>query len=143
MPFAKIWVHLIWSTKNRQPLITKKLKPQLLMHIRENAWKKKIFLDQINCVKDHCHALISLGTEQTISKVAMLIKGESSHWINSNQLIDGFFQWQDEYIAVSVSDAKMNKIRNYIKIQEEHHLKKTFKEEYNLFLNKYGLEKWG
>ena len=127
MPFARIWVHLIWSTKNRQPLITKKLKPQLLKHIRENAWQKKIFLDQINCVEDHCHALISLGTEQTISKVTRLIKGESSHWINSNHLISGVFEWQDEYIAVSVSDSMIDKIRYYIKIQEKHHLKETFK----------------
>ena len=79
MPYVRMWVHLIWSTKNRERTITKKLKPLLLSHMRENAKEKKIFLDSINCVSDHCHALISLGSEQSISKIAFLIKGESSH----------------------------------------------------------------
>lgn len=82
MPYVKLWIHFIWSTKNRQKLITKELKPKLLEHIKANAVEKKIFIDTINCVEDHIHILISLSVYQTISKVMQLIKGESSFWIN-------------------------------------------------------------
>ena len=62
------------------PIISKELKPVLLDHIKENSVKKEIYVDCFNCVEDHIHLLISLGTEQPISKVAMQIKGESSLW---------------------------------------------------------------
>ncbi len=143
MPFVRIWVHLIWSTKNREKIISKNLKPKLLTHILENAKQKEIYIDQINCTIDHCHALISLGASQNISKVAFLLKGESSHWVNKNKLAPGHFEWQDEYIAVSVSESQVGKVRNYVKNQEEHHRKKTFKEEYDLFIEKYGFKYLG
>ena len=76
MPYIKVLIHYIWSTKNREHLITKELKPQLLSHIKENSIKKGIFIDTLNCISDHIHLLISLGSEQTIAKTAMLVKGE-------------------------------------------------------------------
>jgi REP element-mobilizing transposase RayT len=69
MPYIRVWIHFVWSTKNRQNMITQQLKPKLLNHILDNAKSKKIFIDEINCTRDHCHALISLSTEQTISKI--------------------------------------------------------------------------
>ena len=137
MPYIKIWIHLIWSTKNRERIITKELKPKLLEHIKENSKKKDIYLDFINCEPEHVHTTISLGSEQSISKVAQLLKGESSNWVNKNKLVHGYFEWQDEYIAVSVSESMINKVRDYIKNQEEHHRKKTFQEEFRSFLAKY------
>ncbi len=71
----------------------------------------------------------------------MLIKGESSFWINKNQLTKERFEWQDEYFAVSVSESKIDAVRNYIKNQEEHHNKKSFQEEYDAFILRYGFEK--
>jgi REP element-mobilizing transposase RayT len=91
----------------------------------------------MNCVSDHIHILLSLGREQSISKVVMLIKGESSNWVNKNNLIKGKFEWQDEYIAVSASESIIGKVRRYIYNQEEHHRKKSFEEEYKLFIKKY------
>ena len=140
MPYVRIWVHLIWSTKNREKIITKNLKPLLLKHILDNAKEKKIYVDQINCVQDHCHLLVSLGATQSISKVAFLLKGESSHWINDNKLLRGYFEWQDEYIAVSISESHVGKVRQYISNQEEHHRKKTFAEEFDLLIKKYGFK---
>ena len=143
MPYIRIWVHLIWSTKNRERLISRNLKPLLIQHIIDNAKNKKIYLSQINCVADHCHALISLGGSQSISKVAFLIKGESSHWVNENKLVAGHFEWQDESIAVSVSDSHVERVKAYIKDQEEHHRIKSFAEEYDLFLKRYGFKYLG
>ncbi len=140
MPYIKIWIHLIFSTKNRDKLISKNLKPSLLKHIKENSIKKNIYIDFMNCVNDHIHLLISLNSEQSISKVTQLIKGESSHWINKNNLIPNKFEWQDEYIAVSIGHSQVHRVRDYIKNQEEHHRKKTFQEEYDEFIKKYGFE---
>jgi putative transposase len=138
MPYLRIWIHLIWSTKNRQPMLAKELRQQLFTHIRENAQTKGIYLDFINGYIDHVHALIFLGPDQSIAKVAQLLKGESSHWMNQQQLMLTKLEWQDEYFAVSVSDAQVDVVREYIKNQEEHHRQKSFAEEYDEFLHKYG-----
>ncbi len=71
----------------------------------------------------------------------MLIKGESSFWINKNHLTAEKFEWQDEYFAVSVSESLLDQVRSYIQNQEDHHSKKTFQEEYEEFILKYGFEK--
>ncbi len=140
MPFVRIWVHLIWSTKNREPMLTKEIRPDMLQHIRDNARSKAVYLDSINAVAEHVHTLISLGADQSIAKVAQLLKGESSHWINKQGLVRGKFEWQDEYIAVSVSESLVDNVREYIKTQEEHHRKKSFAEEYEEFMQKYGFD---
>lgn len=137
MPYTKVMIHLIWSTKNREPIITAELKPHLLQHIKENSRQKDIFIDALNCVPDHIHILISLGTEQTISKTVMLLKGESSFWVNKQNLLKHKFEWQDEYIALSVSQSGLEKVRAYIANQEDHHRKMTFAEEYQKFLNEH------
>jgi REP-associated tyrosine transposase len=138
MPYTKVMIHFIWATKNRQPLISNELKPRLLAHIKENSIRKNIYIDTLNCVEEHIHLLISLGTEQTISKIAMLIKGESSFWVNQQKIIQHKFEWQDDYIAVSVSESAIDKVRSYISNQEEHHRKKSFAQEYDDFLAVYG-----
>ena len=139
MPYCKIIVHLVFSTKNRVPYITKELKPVLLEHIKQNSIAKAIFIDTINCMEDHIHILLSLGTEQSISKVAMLLKGESSFWVNKQKLISQKFEWQDEYYVTSVSESAVGIVRKYIQNQEEHHKKKNFREEYEEFITENGL----
>ncbi len=141
MPYTKVLIHLIWATKNREHLISKELKTLLLQHIKENSIIKDIFIDTLNCVSDHIHLLVSLSTEQTIAKTAMLIKGESSFWVNKQKLIKRKFEWQDEYIALSASYSAINKVRAYISNQETHHIKKTFAEEYEEFLNVHHFER--
>lgn len=86
--------------------------------------------------------MIPIGKDQSISKVAQLIKGESSFWINKNKLTDQKFSWQDDYWAVSVSESHLESVRNYIKQQEEHHKVKPFSEEVDDFMKKYGWDKF-
>jgi len=140
MPYIKIWIHLIWATKNRQPYLNKDLRLKVFDHIRENAHKKGIHLDFINGCSEHLHTLISMNADQSIAQIAHLLKGESSHWINKNNLATNHFAWQEEYIAVSVSYSGINKVREYIKNQESHHKNKLFSEEWSLFLEKYGFD---
>ena len=140
MPYLKIWIHLIWATKNRFPFLSPPKRKEIFQHIRENAEKKEIHLDFINGCEDHVHLLISLTADQTIAKVVQLLKGESSHWINQKELFKEKFGWQDEYIAVSVSHSAVDKVREYIKNQEEHHRRMSFREEFQIFLDKIGFE---
>ena len=83
---------------------------------------------------DHIYLIVTLGTEQIIAKTAMLIKGESSFWINKENKLLHKFEWQDEYIALSESYSSVDKLRTYISNKEEHHKKKTFDEEYKEFM---------
>lgn len=138
MGYTKIWIHLVWATKSREPFLSKDVRQKIFTHIRENAKEKDIYIDFINGHIDHVHVLISLGADQAISKIVQLIKGESSYWINKNKLVPQKFEWQDDYFAVSVSESGVNKVREYIKHQEEHHQKKTFHQEYDEFMQKYG-----
>lgn len=122
MPFIKIYIHLVFSTINRIPFLNStEVRVKVWKHIKENASSKGIYLDMINGYSDHCHCLISLGSNQNIEKIIQLIKGESSFWINKNQLTKDKFAWQDEYFAVSVSESMIESVRNYIKNQEIHH----------------------
>lgn len=140
MGHTRIWVHLVWATKNREPLMTERIRESIFIHIRKNAGRKDIYVDHINGYTDHMHVLLSLGAEQSIARVVQLIKGESSYWINKNHLIPKKFEWQDDYFAVSINKSAVNKLREYIRNQEEHHKKKPFQEEYEEFLENYGFE---
>ena len=143
MSFIKVYIHFVWSTKNRAPyLSTPELRTKMWKHIRENAKKKGIFIDFINGYQEHCHCLVSLGDDQTLRQIMQLIKGESSHWINQEQLLKEKFEWQDEYFAVSVSESLIDKVRNYIKNQEKHHDHKLWEDEYNELIKKYGFERF-
>lgn len=97
-------MHLVFATKNREPLLTKEFRHDLYKHIAENCKEKNIFLKSINGYTDHIHCHISLGKDQNIAKIGQLIKGESSFWVNQNKLTEQKFSWQDDYFAVSVSE---------------------------------------
>jgi len=137
MAYIRIWVHAVWGTKNRFPFLTKEINTTVLKHIRENAKEKNIYIDFINGHKEHLHCLISLNHDQSISRVMQLIKGEASYWINKNKITKEKFEWADEYYAVSVSDSQGNKVREYIKNQEEHHKKKTWQDECTEIIEEY------
>ena len=139
MSWVRIWIHLVFCTKNRIPFLhTKEIRQTMFQHIKTNAQTKNIWLDCINGYCEYAHCLISLGKEQNISKVAQLIKGESSFWINQIGLLKHKFNWQDDYWAVSVSESHLEAVRRYIHSQEEHHSKVFFKEEIDEFMEKYG-----
>lgn len=141
MPYIKVWIHFVWSTKNRQRVLTDPFRDLLFEHIRQNARLKNIYLDRVNGYHDHVHCLLSLGSDQTIEKIAQLIKGESAFWFNNKS---GFrtdkLEWQDEYFAISVSESKLDIVRRYIDNQVAHHQKKTFAEEYDEFIRHYSFQ---
>ena len=141
MAYVKNWLHCVWGTKNRVPFLITEIRTNLIHHIKENAREKGIFIDLINGHKEHLHCLLSLDPDQSLSKVIMLIKGESSFWINKNKLTGYKFEWAEDYYGVSVSSFHLKNIREYIRTQEEHHRKKSWEEEYNEFISEYDLQK--
>ncbi len=141
MSYIRIWLHCVWGTKKRIPFLTKDNKWDIINHIKDNAKAKGIYINFINGNKEHIHCIISLKADEALSKTIQLIKGESSFWINKNSLSKGKFEWADEYFAVSISESQVPKVRDYIKNQEEHHSNKTWKEEYEEFIQKYNFEK--
>src|SRR5215213_8760894 len=126
VPWIKVWLHFVWSTKDRFPYLQDGVRTNVFEHIRENAKKKRIYIDFINGYFEHVHCLISLASDQTIEQIMKLIKGESSFWINKNQLTSAKFAWQDEYFVASVSESNLQSVRRYIARQEIHHSKVSF-----------------
>jgi putative transposase len=142
MPWIKVWLHFVWSTKDRLPYLQHSVSTKVFDHIRQNAREKAIHVDFINGYLEHVHCLISLGTDQTLEKLMQLIKGESSFWINKNKLTKTKFAWQDEYFVASVSEGNLAQVRRYIAKQEEHHSKVPFDKEFDELLLRAGFQKF-
>lgn len=130
MPYLKVYIHFVWTTKNREPsLATPELRSLVWNHILENSFNKKYFIEEVNGHSNHCHCLVSLNSTMSISQVVRLIKGESSHWINMQKLCDSKFEWQNDYWGTSIGITELSRIWKYIKNQEEHHKNKSFDEK--------------
>ena len=130
MPFGAVWIHAVWATHQRQPLLAAALRPVLFQHLREQAERHNIRLTDAGGWIDHVHILFALAPDQNLAKVMQLLKGESSYWLNQQGLTPGkSFRWQAEYWAGSVSPSGLSRVRAYIKGQEEHHKVYSFAEE--------------
>jgi len=138
MSYVKIWVHAVWGTKNREPVLKPDVLKRVCSHIFSNARAQGIAIDRINGHDDHIHVLMLLKPELGISKQIQLLKGESSNWANKVGLTKHRFYWADKYFASSVSNNKIDFVRKYIDNQQEHHRKQTFAEEYKAFLESLG-----
>lgn len=138
MSYVKMIVHAVWSTYNRTPVLDNETQNILLLHIKDNAKQKGIFIDTINAQPEHVHCLFGLNADMALSKSLNLIKGESSYWMNKQRIVKGRFEWASDYFAASVSESQLPKVRNYIRNQREHHRKISFQEEYDKFLRSYG-----
>ena len=138
--YSRCWLHLIWETLRREPMLDKRAAGRASLNLTEYSNEKGIYMKINYFNTDHTHALIDLPTNMTIEQVIQLLKGSSSHWINEHGLVKGRFTWGRGYGAFSVSHSDVSKVANYIARQEEHHRKVTFAEEYELFVKRYGLE---
>ena len=138
---VKIWIHLVFGTKNSEPLIISKYEKQLYKHVREKLEKDfECKVNIINGIEDHIHILFLLSPNFSVSDIVKNIKGESSHWWNYQKFSDFKFAWQIGYGAYSVSESIIKKVEKYIDNQKEHHKKVSYYQEVELFMNKYGLK---
>ena len=134
MSWTRIFIHVVFTTKNRFPFLrTRALRNTLFKHIVVNAQSKQIHIDCIGGYHDHVHCLLHLARNQSVSQVVQIIKGESSRWINQQRLTTSKFCWQDDYWAVSLGSEHLERLRNYIFNQEVHHRHLSFQEELDQF----------
>ena len=138
--FNKIWIHAIWSTKQRIPLIHSSVENKIYQCIASQLKEQGCSVRIINGMPDHIHCLFLLSPQKSIAEVIKQIKGSSSHFINQNNIIQEKFAWQTGYAAYSVSESGVEKVFKYIKNQKSHHQKKTFQVEFDEFLKLYKLD---
>ena len=138
--YNKIWIHFIWETLDKQKILSKPARLKLSAYLFNYCKEKKIFMKTNYVNADHVHALIDLPTNITVEDCVKLLKGSSSHHINKIKLINTKFSWGRGYGAFSVSASQLKKVETYIKNQEEHHRVKSFTEEYEMFIKKYGMK---
>ena len=137
--YSKVWIHLVWGTLDRQPMLSKTASSKVSAWLTDYAKEKKIYLKINYFNADHAHTLIDLPTNLCIEDVVHLFKGASSHWINEQKLVSGKFSWGRGYGAFSVSESAVAEVAGYIAGQEEHHQKRSFTDELKLFVERYGL----
>ena len=107
MSYIKIWIHAVWGTKNRKPILKPPVLKQICDHIKVNAKEKGIYIDTINGYDDHVHVLMLQKHDLSISKQIQLLKGESSFWANKNDVVKPKLEWAVKFFAASVSFAKL------------------------------------
>jgi REP element-mobilizing transposase RayT len=123
----------------RERVLNKKAAAGLSRYLDEYAVEQGVYV-KINFVNpDHVHALIDLPTKFSTEKLVQLLKGSSSHWVNSNDVVIGKFAWGRGYGVFSVSHSNVDQVSRYIADQEEHHRVKTFTEELREFIERHGL----
>ncbi|MFN8299154.1 MAG: IS200/IS605 family transposase [Chitinophagales bacterium] len=129
MSFVRNWIHLVFSTKGRMPLLVSAIRQTVFQHIRKQGLANGIQMDFVNGYYDHIHCLFMLPSTMPLSKAVQLLKGESSRWINQDGLTAEPFEWQDEYYAESIGVNDVERVRAYIKNQEDHHKNISFESE--------------
>ena len=139
--YSRYWLHLIWSTLDREKTLPRKPAAGVSQFLTDYADEKNIYVKINHVNADHVHALIDLPTNVSIEDVVQLFKGSSSHWINRNKLLQGKFAWGRGYGAFSVSESNLEAVAKYIADQEEHHRVRTFTDELTKFIKRHGLHR--
>ena len=138
--YSQIYIQIVFAVKGRENLIGKVWKDDLYKYmagIIKNKDQKPII---INGMPDHVHIFVGLRPSMTISDLVRDIKNNSSNFINEGRLVKGKFSWQEGYGAFSYGHSQIEHVYNYILNQEEHHKRKSFKEEYLDFLQKFDVD---
>src|SRR5262245_37930914 len=138
--FSQIHIQVVFAVNGRSNLIQKHWKDDLHKYIagivREKGHKSII----VNGMPDHIHSFIGLKPFMALSDLVRDIKNNSSNFINDRNFVNGKFAWQEGYGAFSYSKSDVRNVYQYILNQEQHHLKKTFREEYINFLEEFEIE---
>ena len=137
--YTQISIHSVFAVKGRENIITKEWRDDLHRYIAGIVQKEAKSL-AVGGWKDHVHIFFGLPPTKTISDLLQKVKANSSKWINDQGFIKGKFQWQEGYGAFSYAKSQRDTVINYIMQQEEHHKKKSFREEYLEMLEKFEID---
>lgn len=137
---VNLMVHVVFSTKNRESLITREIEPELFAYIGGILKNKECRLLDAGGTADHVHLLISQSKNLALSSLMKDVKKDSSSWIKTKGREFRSFHWQDGYGAFSIGTPMIAGLKKYLANQKEHHRKRGFKEELIEFLKEYGIE---
>jgi putative transposase len=137
--FASLHLHIVFSTKNREPFLTPELVERLYPYMGGILREMKAPLLQAGGIEDHIHLLVSLGRENAVADLVRVLKSNSSRWIHET-FPERSFAWQTGYGAFAVSYSNLDVVRAYIRNQAEHHRSRSFQDEYRDLLRKHGIE---
>ena len=137
---AFLLIHIVFSTKNRAPVLDAAVRPALHAYLATVARNMDCECYRAGGVDDHVHLAIRLSRIVTVAKLVEELKTSSSKWLKTQSPALATFAWQRGYGAFSVRPSGLDALRHYIDTQEEHHRKRTFQEEYRTFLTQYGIE---
>ena len=137
--YTQLYIHIIFAVKGRQSLIPKPRKEELHKYITGIIDSKQQTVIQINSMPDHIHILAGITPDIAISDLVRDIKANSSRFINRKRWVAGRFEWQTGFAAFSYAHSQLDVVARYIKNQEEHHSRHTFREEYLAFLERFNV----
>lgn len=138
--YSQVYLQFIFAVKGKQSIINPKYNDELQKYITGIVQNRKQKLLAINNVPDHLHILVGFGTTMSIADFIEEVKSISSKFINEKNWIQGKFEWQRGYGVFSYSRSQIDQVIRYIQKQQEHHIKKSFKDEYLEFLRKFEVE---
>jgi putative transposase len=138
--FTQCYFHLVFAVKNRDALIKKEWKDELEMYITGIVQNYRHKMLSIASMPDHIHILIGYNINQLIPNLVEEIKTSSNKWIKTGRLSKFKFEWQQGYGAFTHSHSQIDTVIKYILSQENHHRKRTFKEEYLEMLERNDIE---
>ena len=134
--YNSVWIHLIFSTKNREAVLSKEIRNSVCDFLRNESILKGYYLDSINGYENHLHLLYKQSLKESISDFVKWYKGRSSKWINDHYDFETNFRWQQGYGVFSVSKENLERTRNYIYEQERIHLNRSLQKENKLLITK-------
>jgi REP element-mobilizing transposase RayT len=134
--FAAIYLHLVFSTKNREPRIERDLQPRLFAYLGGIANNHDCLLLAAGGMPDHVHLLLSIARTMSTAEINRLLKSNSSSWLRT-EMGRPDIRWQDGYGAFSVSQSNLQGVGSYLAEQEEHHRKLSFQEEFRELLRRH------
>ena len=136
---VKNYLHIVFSTKRRGPFIHPSIEKELHFYMIGICTELECYPMKIGGYNDHVHILCNLSKRISLATFMEKLKGNSSKWIKTKGDVFQSFYWQGGYGAFSVAESDLPRLIEYLNNQHEHHRKKTFKEEYISFLEKYGV----
>lgn len=136
---SQMYIHLTFGTKGRYPFIKPAVRETLHAYLAGTLKQLDSPALIINSVSDHIHILFRLSKNYSLAKITEELKKQSSKWMKENKDGHPKFFWQSGYGAFSVSGSKIETVKQYIQNQEEHHKQRTYQEEVELFIAKYGI----
>jgi len=138
--YSQIYIHIIFAVQGRQNLIHKSHREELHKYITGIVQKRGQKMLAVFCMPDHAHLFTGMKPSISISDFVRDVKAGSSKFINDSKWVQGKFNWQEGFGAFSYSRSQIDTVMKYILRQEEHHRRRTFKEEYVELLKKFSVE---